>query len=1192
MRKIFKISLLVALLFASLASAWGFSLLGPLPSDAGGEPWQVPVIGYALPGDIGGPHNLGEEYRRVTPFMFYTYDASFLSYFGLAGATNVDAAFAIMNYTMGTNNAVGADNLSAYSPGLTEFPDGSQSYNASAQALFLTDLKSVTLSFLAEQMGLAEPERYTWTLHDRLPGNGSPCLITVLYTVVMRNFDILDTPLNQVQYSPYVNDILYTYFITEFCNGPNPLAFTTPYPVDPSASKVYSSVAAFDLQLGGFYTGFTRDDVAGLRYMLSSNNINYEATASAGGLLRTSNAISQTTLTTLPLSLLYGQAAVTDPNTLLTNYPGLTYISVQTNIVNQFTTNVFAYYTNLTAPFTNSGPNFPGWTPVQYGGFVVPNPVTLSLGDFIAAAATNDPAAMQALYPDLVISQVITNSQRLLVVTNRDPYYTNQTANPVYANNVPGGLGLGYYFTNQPGPTAINYPLTSQLFTNVDLYQFSQQARTNDAAALIALYPSLVILSSYSTPTNQDVPNVTTYFTNALPGSPYGSPPRLITVTNGITRVFYTLYFHTFGNVVTNHAYNSSLITFSTTYVTNYIGAPYPNVYTNTTTVSYYTNIMSGDILIIPTNWCGFQVTATYSPLAVMGVSNTIASSAFTNVVSTNTTLYQFSQSSFFTFTNRTYNVTPGICEPVLVFPTNYTTNIVNSYVYNFGNVVTNHFYTNTLVRVSTTNIFSLPNGFTNTLSTNYIPSFTIYSNTPSGDIFIVPQAWCGYTYTTLSSSLASTTNVFIPGGIVPGSGQSYIKTTISYYTNYTLSMRPGFCEPALVMGTNYSTNQVTTYSYVFGSIITNRYNPNTLARVVTTNYMLIPFGLVGAITNLVTTNFVNIGPSGDFFIVPPNFCALTIISTLANTVTITTNQFAATIAVGPDLGERYTQTTTFSSTNSTFVVQPYVCNTAPPAPTLRRGIEHVQFMRVNYDSLIGQFFQPFTNYYTMTVITNSQQITENYQRVITQPDIRLSAQDLATTPADNIIGNGTAARGIAYDSSQVLQGLRGPGTIRGFTTFTYNKVGPIFLNGPFASTNSFVYEFNQNQQLGLSLPYWASLLQWASFDTSTNPPILYPNGTSLANLANSIYIQMLPATLADGTVGAFYSQAFSAAGGQPPYTWSAPNFSGLVPGMSFNPAAQTISGVPSVAGTFNFIIRLTDSVNRIVDYNYTITIH
>ena len=1189
MRKTIKIISLVALLAVGLPSAWGFALLGPLQGNPGGEPWQQIVIGHHLPGDIGGVHNLGEEYRRVTPFIYYAYNASFLDYFGLAGTTNCDAAFAIMNSAIGTNNLVGTDKVSSYTPALDEFTFDSQSYNSTAQALFLLDIKSVTLSLLMEQLGAAQPERYTWTLHDRLAGNGSPCYLTVTYIVIMRNFNILDTPLNEVQYSPYVNDILYTYYIQEFCTGVANLAQTVPVPVNGGASQVFSAVASFGIQRGGFYTGLTKDDVAGLRYLINSNNINYEATASSGGLLRFSNAIAQTTLPTLPLSLLFGQAATNDPATLLTNYPGLTFISVQTNIVNQFTTNVFAYYTNLTAPFTNSGPNFPGWTPVQYGDFITPNPVTLSLGDFITRAATNDPFTLKQFYPDLIISRVVTNGQQLVVITNRDPFYTNQTVMPVYTNNLPNGLGLGFFFTNQPGPTAINYPLTSQLFTNVDLLQFSQQIRTNDAATLRGLYPDLVILSSYSTPTNQDIPNVRTYFTNALPGAPYGSPPRLITVTNGITRIFYNLYYHVFGNVITNHAFNSSLVTISTTYLTNFVGAPYPNVYTNTTTVSYYTNILSGDILIIPTNWCGFQVTATYSPLPVMGVSNTIASSAFTNVVTTNTTLYAFTQSVFFTFTNRTYNITPGICEPVLVFPATFTTNIANNYQYTFGNVVTNHFYTNTFVRISTTNIFSLPGGSTNILSTN-ISVAAFYTNLPSGDIFIVPQTWCGYTFTTLFGTLNASTNVFIPGGIVPINGQSYIRTVISYYTNYTLSLRPGFCEPALVMGTNYTTNQVTTYNYVFSGIITNRYNPNTFVRVVTTNFMLVPFGLVGDLTNLVTTNFVNIGPTGDFFIVPPNFCGLTILSTLVNTITTTTNQFAATIAVGPDLGQRFTQTTSFSFTNSTFVVQPYVCTTTVPSPTLRRGIEHIQFIRKNFDSLLGQTFEAFTNYYTMTVITNSQQVTENYQRLIAQPDLVLGAQDFATSPSDPLLSVGViASRSIIFDASQALPNLAGPGTIHGPTSFTFNKVGPGFLNGPFISTNSFLGPGNTNVN---ELSQIGNLLQWASFTTSTNSIVLYPNGASIANLANSIFIQVLPATLPDGNVGVSYGQTFSATGGQPPYVWSAPNISNLFPGISFNTATQTLSGTPNTAGTFSFVIQLTDSANRTVSYNYTINIH
>ena len=83
-----------------------------------------------------------------------------------------------------------------------------------------------------------------------------------------------------------------------------------------------------------------------------------------------------------------------------------------------------------------------------------------------------------------------------------------------------------------------------------------------------------------------------------------------------------------------------------------------------------------------------------------------------------------------------------------------------------------------------------------------------------------------------------------------------------------------------------------------------------------------------------------------------------------------------------------------------------------------------------------------------------------------------------------------------------------------------------------------------------------------------------------------------LPISFVDGNVGVPYSVTFSATGGQPPYTWSAPNISGLFPGMSFNPATQVLSGTPNVAGAFSFTIQLTDSVNRAVTYNFTITIH
>jgi hypothetical protein len=324
----------VALLAFGLQGAWGFALLGPLAN--GGDAWQTPVIGYGLAyeqfigwggpvnlGDIGGPKNIGEGYRRNVPVIYYSYDANFLDFFGSNGMVAVDSAFSIMNNAF-TNNPTGVTNgVDGYSTSLQEFPDTTESINYEAQALELTDLKSVTLHTLVEQLGLAEPERFTWTLAERVLPTGGKCPIDEEYLVVQRNFNIANSALNQIQYSPYVNDTLYTYEIEEACTGPNPLAITVPFSVDP-LSDVYTAVAANNadgLSIGGFYTGLTRDDVGGLRYLLTSNNIAYE-TSAAGSLFM--NPGTTELLTSSNLNDLLPFASTNDPAVLPNFYPGLT----------------------------------------------------------------------------------------------------------------------------------------------------------------------------------------------------------------------------------------------------------------------------------------------------------------------------------------------------------------------------------------------------------------------------------------------------------------------------------------------------------------------------------------------------------------------------------------------------------------------------------------------------------------------------------------------------------------------------------------------------------------------------------------------------------------------------------------------------------------------------------------------------
>src|SRR5205823_3981984 len=83
-----------------------FVLVGPdnqypvLPAGFG-DNWEIqdlgynPYIGYD-PLQIG-PKNIGEEYRRNMPVLFYSYDRDFLQFFGSNGVAAVDQAFAMYN---------------------------------------------------------------------------------------------------------------------------------------------------------------------------------------------------------------------------------------------------------------------------------------------------------------------------------------------------------------------------------------------------------------------------------------------------------------------------------------------------------------------------------------------------------------------------------------------------------------------------------------------------------------------------------------------------------------------------------------------------------------------------------------------------------------------------------------------------------------------------------------------------------------------------------------------------------------------------------------------------------------------------------------------------------------------------------------------------------------------------------------
>ena len=226
-----------------------FSLLGPY------EAWMVPQLGFAEPGDIGGPKNLGEEYRWNVPVLTYAFDSSFLDYFGSNGVAAVESAIAVLNSLPPVSQL-----------NISNFPFEVTSLNYRAQEEGLYDLKSQTLTLLLEQLGLATPTRFTFCARSFAIVGGQPQV-----TVVQRNFDP-----NSWSPSPQVDDVLYGYNLVYSPGNPPTNVDAVEYAVDPQQA-LFPAVADGALSPGLLYSGLTRDDVAGLRYLIHTNNRNMES---------------------------------------------------------------------------------------------------------------------------------------------------------------------------------------------------------------------------------------------------------------------------------------------------------------------------------------------------------------------------------------------------------------------------------------------------------------------------------------------------------------------------------------------------------------------------------------------------------------------------------------------------------------------------------------------------------------------------------------------------------------------------------------------------------------------------------------------------------------------------------------------------------------------------------------------------
>jgi hypothetical protein len=170
----------------------------------------------------------------------------------------------------------------------------------------------------------------------------------------------------------------------------------------------------------------------------------------------------------------------------------------------------------------------------------------------------------------------------------------------------------------------------------------------------------------------------------------------------------------------------------------------------------------------------------------------------------------------------------------------------------------------------------------------------------------------------------------------------------------------------------------------------------------------------------------------------------------------------------------------------------------------IRPGVERIEFKQANYDSLLGAFI-PVTNKWTDTYVSNGVYHTQLVERVVEAPDILIAAEDLDVDPLGfPILFTRTTADGwINNDAINGSTVLAGPGIITGPITFTYNKVGPTYIN-------QFPFFLDEQQVFAVGEV-------WASFDGTANDPIVFPSGSSIQSLKlQAIYDSGSPWTVAN----------------------------------------------------------------------------
>jgi hypothetical protein len=244
--------------------------------------------------------------------------------------------------------------------------------------------------------------------------------------------------------------------------------------------------------------------------------------------------------------------------------------------------------------------------------------------------------------------------------------------------------------------------------------------------------------------------------------------------------------------------------------------------------------------------------------------------------------------------------------------------------------------------------------------------------------------------------------------------------------------------------------------------------------------------------------------------------------------------------------------------------------------------------------------------------------VTTAYNNIAATPcDVDLTGQNLGgLTRSPSVIGLTPGvycfSSSAQLNGTQTLDALGNPNALFLFkigstlTTASASSVTVANLPVGASSCNRVFWQVGSSATLGTGTSFIGDILALTSITlttgANTSGRALARNGavTLDTNNVNTCGVMVCPIItvdelmLANGTVGTPYTQTLTASGGTAPYTFSLSSGT-LPPGLILNPSTSpttgSITGTPTLVGTYTFTITATDANGCSGSHQYTITI-